>query len=244
MTDATGFTLEEGETLVFRPLGNGRFRLVGRIAPAEWKTIRSPSAGMRYASRSTRCPRGPGRTTWRRRVTEQSGTRRRLRGSSGGWTRRRASDRGRARRRLGATRRHRRAGRRGVGDRRRPQRDRARRSRHARGQALPAAVLKRIREPEHGDVRPARTALVHRPERNLRAARSRSGALRVFRSPGGSGPYGIATTPTGQVWYASLAGSHIARINLDTGKATIVSAADARAKARGGSGRTRAGGSG
>jgi virginiamycin B lyase len=49
----------------------------------------------------------------------------------------------------------------------------------------------------------------------------RSGALRVFRSPGGSGPYGIATTPTGQVWYASLAGSHIARINLETGKATV-----------------------
>jgi virginiamycin B lyase len=49
-----------------------------------------------------------------------------------------------------------------------------------------------------------------------------SGALRVFRAPGGRGPYGIATTPAGQVWYASLAGSHIARINLDTGKATVV----------------------
>ena len=49
----------------------------------------------------------------------------------------------------------------------------------------------------------------------------RSGALRVFRAPGGRGPYGIATTPAGQVWYASLAGSHIARINLDTGKATV-----------------------
>ena len=50
----------------------------------------------------------------------------------------------------------------------------------------------------------------------------RSGALRVFRAPGGSGPYGIATTPSGQVWYASLAGSHIARIHLDTGRATTV----------------------
>jgi virginiamycin B lyase len=49
-----------------------------------------------------------------------------------------------------------------------------------------------------------------------------TGAMRVFRSPGGSGPYGIATTPKGQVWYASLAGSHIARINLVTGKATVV----------------------
>jgi virginiamycin B lyase len=50
----------------------------------------------------------------------------------------------------------------------------------------------------------------------------RTGALRVFRSPGGPGPYGITTTPGGAVWYASLAGSHIARIDLRTGKATAV----------------------
>ncbi len=49
----------------------------------------------------------------------------------------------------------------------------------------------------------------------------RSGVLRVFRAPGGAGPYGIATTPGGQVWYSSLAGSYIARIDLDTGKATV-----------------------
>ena len=39
--DATGFTLEEGETLVFRPLGNSRFRLVGRILPRAWAALRS-----------------------------------------------------------------------------------------------------------------------------------------------------------------------------------------------------------
>jgi virginiamycin B lyase len=50
----------------------------------------------------------------------------------------------------------------------------------------------------------------------------RTGAMRVFRAPGGAGPYGIATTPKGQVWYASLAGSHIARIDVATGKATVV----------------------
>ena len=49
----------------------------------------------------------------------------------------------------------------------------------------------------------------------------KTGALRVFRAPGGTGPYGIATTPSGQVWYASLAGSHVARIALSTGKATV-----------------------
>jgi broad specificity phosphatase PhoE len=39
--DATGHTLEEGETLVFRPLGGARFRLVGRILPPDWSALRS-----------------------------------------------------------------------------------------------------------------------------------------------------------------------------------------------------------
>ena len=125
----------------------------------------------------------------------------------------RQRDRSRARRRLGAPRRHRRAGRRCLGDRRRPQRDRARRSPHTRRQAVPAPGLERVREPQHGHVRPARPALVHGTERHLRPPQPRSGALRVFRAPGGPGPYGIATTPGGQVWYSSLAGSYIARID-------------------------------
>jgi phosphohistidine phosphatase SixA len=41
VSEATGLALDEGETLVFRPLGNGRFRLVGRIAPDQWKAIRA-----------------------------------------------------------------------------------------------------------------------------------------------------------------------------------------------------------
>jgi virginiamycin B lyase len=50
----------------------------------------------------------------------------------------------------------------------------------------------------------------------------RSGALRVFRAPLGAGPYGITTTPKGHVFYASLAGSHIAQVNVRTGKATVI----------------------
>src|ERR687895_1699953 len=42
----------------------------------------------------------------------------------------------------------------------------------------------------------------------------RSGRMRVFDAPRGPGPYGIATTPQGEVWYASLAGSHVARIDI------------------------------
>ena len=46
--------------------------------------------------------------------------------------------------------------------------------------------------------------------------------MRAFRAPLGPGPYGITTTPTGRVFYASLAGNHIAEINGKTGKATVI----------------------
>ncbi len=49
-----------------------------------------------------------------------------------------------------------------------------------------------------------------------------SGQMQVYDAPGGRGPYGIATTPSGQVYYASLAGSHIARIDTGTGQATVL----------------------
>lgn len=42
--DATGQLLEEGETLVFRPRGASRFALVGRILPAEWRTLRATAS--------------------------------------------------------------------------------------------------------------------------------------------------------------------------------------------------------
>ena len=46
------------------------------------------------------------------------------------------------------------------------------------------------------------------------------GVVEVFDAPRGRGPYGITTTPHGIVYYASLAGSHIARIDGTTGTAT------------------------
>jgi len=48
------------------------------------------------------------------------------------------------------------------------------------------------------------------------------GRVEAFDAPGGRGPYGIATTPAGEVWYASLAGSHVARIDRATGEAVRV----------------------
>ena len=50
----------------------------------------------------------------------------------------------------------------------------------------------------------------------------RSGDMKVFKAPKGRGAYGITATPDGVVYYASLAGSHIARIDSDTGAATVL----------------------
>jgi virginiamycin B lyase len=49
-----------------------------------------------------------------------------------------------------------------------------------------------------------------------------TGEMKVWDAPGGRGPYGIATAPDGSVYYASLAGSHIARVDLDSGTATVL----------------------
>ena len=46
--------------------------------------------------------------------------------------------------------------------------------------------------------------------------------MRVFDAPRGRGPYGITATSDGTVWYASLAGSHIARVDPATGEATVL----------------------
>jgi hypothetical protein len=40
VSDATDLALQEGETLVFRPLGSRRFRLLGRILAGEWADLR------------------------------------------------------------------------------------------------------------------------------------------------------------------------------------------------------------
>ena len=49
-----------------------------------------------------------------------------------------------------------------------------------------------------------------------------NGRVKVFEAPNGPGPYGIAVAPDGAVYYASLAGSHIARVNVETSTATVI----------------------
>ena len=50
----------------------------------------------------------------------------------------------------------------------------------------------------------------------------RSGTVALRPAPHGPGPYGICTTPGGDVWWCSLAGSFIARIDRRTGESVVV----------------------
>ncbi|MDO8285837.1 MAG: lyase [Rhodoferax sp.] len=50
----------------------------------------------------------------------------------------------------------------------------------------------------------------------------KTGQVSVNESPRGRGPYGICATPAGDVWWCSLAGSFIARIDRRTGDSSIV----------------------
>ena len=49
-----------------------------------------------------------------------------------------------------------------------------------------------------------------------------SGKMKVLDAPGGRGPYGIAASPYGNVYYASLAGSYVGRIDIESGQATAL----------------------
>jgi virginiamycin B lyase len=50
----------------------------------------------------------------------------------------------------------------------------------------------------------------------------KSGKVDAWASPRGRGPYGITVTPAGEVWYASLAGDHIAHVDRSSGEVSIV----------------------
>src|SRR5262249_15374453 len=49
-----------------------------------------------------------------------------------------------------------------------------------------------------------------------------TGRVNAWKTPKGPGPYGIAATPGGDIWYASLAGDHIAKIDTTSGAVTVV----------------------
>jgi len=60
-----------------------------------------------------------------------------------------------------------------------------------------------------------------------------SGQVDVWQAPKGRGPYGITTTPQGEVYFVSLAGSYLAHIsNRDTGEVTVIEPPEPRVGTR------------
>lgn len=49
----------------------------------------------------------------------------------------------------------------------------------------------------------------------------KSGDMKVWDAPKGRGPYGICSTPKGDIWFVSLAGSYLANVDVETGAATV-----------------------
>jgi virginiamycin B lyase len=60
----------------------------------------------------------------------------------------------------------------------------------------------------------------------------KNGAMRVFEAPKGRGPYGITATPTGEIWFASFAGSYIGHIDRVSGAVQVVPAPNDSAETR------------
>ena len=58
------------------------------------------------------------------------------------------------------------------------------------------------------------------------------GEIKVFDAPKGVGPYGITATPDGVIYFVSLAGSYLARINSETGEAQVLNPPTPRQGAR------------
>ncbi|HYD24682.1 MAG TPA: lyase [Croceibacterium sp.] len=53
-----------------------------------------------------------------------------------------------------------------------------------------------------------------------------SGQVAIWKDPEGRGAYGIDDTPDGEIWYVSLAGSHLAKVGRADGSVTIVQPPD------------------
>ncbi|MEO8166118.1 MAG: lyase, partial [Betaproteobacteria bacterium] len=51
---------------------------------------------------------------------------------------------------------------------------------------------------------------------------TKSGQIMLREAPHGRGPYGICSTPKGDIWWASLAGSFIATVDRHTGQSSVV----------------------
>ena len=220
--ETTNESLEEGEALVVRPLGSGRFRVLGRVLVREWTTLRRPAAvGLRV--REYPVPAGthphdvapaPDGTVWY--TAQHAGKLGRLDPATGKITEVPLGDGSAPHGVI-------------VGP------DKAAWVTDGGLNAIvrvddESHAVRVFRLPASSGYTNLNTATFDRRGVLWFTGQGgiygrldpKTGAMRVFRAPRGEGPYGITTTPKGQVWYASLAGSHIARIDVSTGKATVV----------------------
>ena len=49
-----------------------------------------------------------------------------------------------------------------------------------------------------------------------------TGKMDVWDAPRGVGPYGITATPSGDIYYVSLAGSFLGKPDMETGETTVI----------------------
>ena len=78
------------------------------------------------------------------------------------------------------------------------------------------------RQSQYARLRRQRHGLVHRPERRLRPRRSRNRQGRRLGVAEGPRHLRHHRHAAGDIWYASLAGDHIARVDPASGEATVV----------------------
>jgi virginiamycin B lyase len=226
VADVTGETLSEGEALVLRPSPGGRFKVAGRLQPADWRSARrAPSARLvaGLTLREYRVPPGshphdvaPARdgTVWY--TAQAAGALGRLDPRTG---RTRHIPLGEASAPHGVI----------VGPDGAPWVTDGGLNAIVRVDPRTLAV-RRYPLPASAGYANLNTATFDRSGALWFTGQSgiygrldpRSAKMRVFRAPLGEGPYGITTTPSGVVYYASLAGSHIARIDVRTGRATVL----------------------
>jgi len=220
---ATGITLEEGEAAVFRPLRRSRYRVVAKVMARRWTSLRRLAAATELTMRQYRLPAGkhphdvaPARDGGMWYTAQGSGEL--------GWL---DPKTGRTRHvRLGAG-----SAPHGVivGPDGAP---------WITDGGLNAIVrvdprtrrVRRYRLPATSGYANLNTATFDRRGVLWFTGQAgvygrldpRRGKVRVFRAPRGAGPYGITTTPSGAVYYASLAGSYVGRIDVARGTATVL----------------------
>jgi virginiamycin B lyase len=220
---AADVALDEGEAAVFRPRGRSRFRLVATVAPREWTALRRAASRVALRVREYRVPAG----THPHDVAPAS--------DGGVWyTAQRSGQLGWLDPKTGRTRHV------ALGSGSAPHGvivgpDGAPwitdgglnaivrvdpRTRRVRRYPLPASAGYANLNTATFDRRgvlwfTGQSGIYGRLE-------PKTGRLRVFRAPHGAGPYGITTTPSGAVYYASLAGSYLGRIDVRSGRATVL----------------------